>query len=59
MYRLYNYNLGHYQYYFGGEEVVELRDKNEVESYIKNYPNDYRVDLFVGGELVKKEAYIR
>ena len=52
IYRLWNYDLNHYQYYSDGYELVELRTYKEALSYCERYKNKNlridRIDLDTG-----------
>ena len=55
LYRLFNKKLKHYQYYKGGEEIVEFSNIKKIYSYMNTYKGSYRIDSVdsVTGEIKK------
>ena len=45
-FKLWNYDLDNYQYYYGGYEIVELSTRSAVKKYVEEFDGDYRIDRF-------------
>jgi len=58
-FKLWNYDLDDYQYYYGGYEIVELSTRSAVKKYVEEFDGDYRIDRFDHSDgTVKKDILI-